>query len=64
MYLSAAVTGVPSIVSPNGSIYNKVQTYLVHQSSFLSSVCSGISEMLRLSIELLTVANDFLAEKA
>lgn len=64
--LAAAVTGtgVPSVVSSNGCVSNEVQSHLVHQSFFLSGACSGVSEMVCLSVELLTVTNAFFAEKA
>lgn len=63
-YLAAAVSGVPTIVSSKGCASNEVQSHLVHQSFLLSGACSGVSEMLCLSVELLTVTNAFLAEKA
>lgn len=47
-----------------GAYLNEVHLTLYIRPFFLSSTCSGISEMLRLSVELLSVTNALFAEKA
>lgn len=60
----AAAIDVAAILSLYGAYLSGVHLTSCISPFFLSSTYSGISEMLRLSVELLSVTNTLLAEKA